>query len=52
MAQTEWVGRLRKLLERVQSLADVTLDDEGAPTVETRGGPSGVRGADIISLRQ
>ena len=48
----EWVGRLRKLLKRVQSAADVTLDNEGAARVETWGGTSGVRGADIISPRQ
>lgn len=29
MARTEWVRRLRKLLKRVQSAADVTLDNEG-----------------------
>lgn len=29
VARTEWVRRLRKLLKRVQSAADVTLDNEG-----------------------
>lgn len=52
MAEKEWVRRLPKLLKRVQSAADVTLDNEGAARVETWGGTSGVRGVDIISLRQ
>lgn len=51
-AGKEWVGRLHKLLKRVQSAADVTLDNEGAARVESLGGTSGVRGVHIISLRQ
>lgn len=41
----------RKLLERVQSVADVTLNNERGARVKTEAGTSGVTGVDIISLR-
>lgn len=40
-----------KLLERVQSVADVTLNNERGARVKTEAGTSGVTGVDIISLR-